>query len=439
MLLAGWYYPDSVGGTEAYVRWLARDLQRRGCDVGVAAPSVDRTEHRYEHDGIPVYRYPVEPAPGLSEVRGEVPPDHFDVFAKWLDEGRPRLVHMHSLTRGCGFFHARHAKALGLPLVMTVHVPGFVCPRGTMMRWGTTPCDGQMRTYRCAACSLQAQSVPRAVGWPLSLASRWAGTWATGRRGRVASALTIGERTAARHARVRELFKLADRVVVVSQWLYSALRRNDVDTRKLALVRHGLPDDYLYASGTASTRSARGRLRVGYVGRMHPVKGLRLLVSALRALPLAMPIELHIYGTARDDEEQRYLSAVRATAGEDSRIVFHGELTEPNRLDAFRSFDILAVPSLWLETGPLVVLEAFAAGLPVLGSNAGGIAELVTDGVSGRLVEVGSVGAWARALSDLGEQSKAGRWAWSVPRVRSSRDVAEEMLEIYRRAWEPSC
>ncbi len=337
LLLAGWYFPDSVGGTETYVRWLARDLQRRGCDVAVAAPSVDRTERRYEHDGIPVYRYPIEPTPGLSEVRGQVPPEHFEVFAKWLEEERPRLVHLHSLTRGCGSFHAQHAKALRLPLVITAHVPGFVCPRGTMMRWGTTPCDGQMRTHRCAACSLQGQGVPRAVGWPLSLASRWASLWAANRRGRVGSALTMGERTAGRHAGVRELFRLADRVVVVSQWLHSALRRNDVDPEKLSLVRHGLPDEYLYASGTSSAPSPRDRLRVGYVGRMHPVKGVRLLVSALRALPPSVPIELHIYGAARGDEEQHYLSAVRALAGDDSRIVFHGELMEPIAGSCFRA------------------------------------------------------------------------------------------------------
>jgi glycosyltransferase involved in cell wall biosynthesis len=236
-----------------------------------------------------------------------------------------------------------------------------------------------------------------------------------------------------RHAGVRELFRLADRVVVVSQWLQSVLRRNAVDPRKVVLVRHGLSDEYLSASRTASTRRASCRLRIGYVGRVHPVKGLRLLVSALKALPSALPIELHAYGTARSAEEQEYLSAVRVMAGGDSRIIFHGELTGANRVDAFRSFDILAVPSLGLETGPLVVLEAFAAGLPVVGSNTGGIAELVTDGVSGRLVETGNITAWARALRELTEQSMAGRWVWSVPRVRSSREVAEDMLEIYRQ------
>ena len=161
LLLAGWYYPESVGGTEAYVHWLAKDLRRRGCDVRVAAPSTGSFEEQYEYDGVQVYRYPVEQVPGISEIRGEVPPRHFEVFARWLEREPPRIVHLHSMTRGCGFFHARHAsQELHLPLVITVHVPGVVCARGTMMRWGTTPCDGEMRIYRCATCTIQAQGVP---------------------------------------------------------------------------------------------------------------------------------------------------------------------------------------------------------------------------------------------------------------------------------------
>jgi glycosyltransferase involved in cell wall biosynthesis len=435
LLLAGWYYPESVGGTEAYVHWLARDLQRRDFDVKVAAPSVDSFEDQYEYDGVPVYRYPVEQAPGISEVRGEIPPRHFEVFARWLEKEPRRLVHLHSMTRGCGFFHARHARALYLPLVVTVHVPGVVCARETMMRWGTTPCDGEMRTYRCATCSIQAQGMPRTIGWPLSLASRWTGPWAIGLRGRVASALTTGVRTARRHSRVRELLRIADRVVVVSQWLYDSLRQNEVSPEKLVLLRHGLPDEYLHGLGTVSTRIARKRLQIGFVGRIHPVKGLGVLVSAVRMLPPSTPIDLRVYGTARTDEDRGYLAVVRAAAGTDPRIVFHGEMTSSNRPDALRSLDILAVPSVLLETGPLVVMEAFAAGLPVVGSNVGGIAELVTDAVSGRLVEVGNVAAWARALRELSEQFMSGRWSWSIPPLRSSHEVTDEMLKIYRDAW----
>ena len=64
-------------------------------------------------------------------------------------------------------------------------------------------------------------------------------------------------------------------------------------------------------------------------------------------------------------------------------------------------YDLIAVPSRWLETGPLVALEAFAAGVPVLGANLGGIAELVRDGVDGVLVAADDPAAWAAAIERL--------------------------------------
>ena len=69
-------------------------------------------------------------------------------------------------------------------------------------------------------------------------------------------------------------------------------------------------------------------------------------------------------------------------------------------------YDVVAVPSQGLETGPLVVLEAFAAGVPVLGSAIGGIADKVNDGVDGFLVRpFDSETEWASALEALCHRS----------------------------------
>ena len=68
---------------------------------------------------------------------------------------------------------------------------------------------------------------------------------------------------------------------------------------------------------------------------------------------------------------------------------------------AMRGCDLVAIPSQLLETGPLVVYEAFAAGVPVIGSRLGGIAELVTDGIDGLLVEADDPDAWSAAISSL--------------------------------------
>lgn len=431
LLLSGWYFPDSVGGTEAYVHSLARCLQALGYELRVAAPLIGEMEREYVHDGLPVFRYPVCQEPDKSEVRGECPPRYFDVFRNWLDRTRPDVVHMHSFTRGCGYFHAQYAKSVGLPLVLTIHTPGVTCARGTMMRWGRTQCDGALRDYRCTACLLESKGLSRALAWPTAIVPTSVTAWADKLASSAGSALRMPHFIRQRHARVRELLDMANRVVVVSTWLHDVLRRNGVQASKLVLSRHGLPEKSAADSKATKGERPGAPLRVGYVGRFNPVKGVDVLVAAVRRLPRSVPVQLQLYGRANGEEEREFAAFVRRLAGHDTRIVFGGEVTEENREDVSRAFDILAVPSVWLEAGPLVVLEAFSAGIPVIGSDTGGIAELVTHGVNGLLVRPGDVAAWARALQDACDRAASGRWAWSFPRVRTTAEVASQMAALY--------
>jgi glycosyltransferase involved in cell wall biosynthesis len=99
-----------------------------------------------------------------------------------------------------------------------------------------------------------------------------------------------------------------------------------------------------------------------------------------------------------------------------------------------RKYDLLAVPSTGLETGPLAVLEAFAAGVPVLGSRLGGIPELVRDGIDGVLVSPDDPTAWATALRQLAtEPGLLSRLRAGIRPPRTMKNVAEDMLEIYSR------
>ncbi len=98
------------------------------------------------------------------------------------------------------------------------------------------------------------------------------------------------------------------------------------------------------------------------------------------------------------------------------------------------AYDAVAVPSVCLETGPLVALEAFGAGRPVLGSRLGGLTELVTNGVDGLLIEAGSDQAWAKALADLAaDRSGLLALAAGVRPPRTMDDCAAEMAALYAR------
>ena len=102
-----------------------------------------------------------------------------------------------------------------------------------------------------------------------------------------------------------------------------------------------------------------------------------------------------------------------------------------------RQYDVVAVPSQWLETGPLVVMEAFAAGVPVLGSNLGGIAELVRHGTDGLLVTPRSVEAWRIALETVCEdRALLERLRAGIREPRSMAEVSHDMSKLYGRLIE---
>ena len=178
-------------------------------------------------------------------------------------------------------------------------------------------------------------------------------------------------------------------------WVHRMARLNGVPDDKLCLHRTGLPRP---AGRVDAVPDPRGRLRVAFLGRCDPVKGIDVLIDAVRRLPAGSPIVVSFFGPYWDDAWGRSLLA--RTRGD--RRFETPVLIPPTELHrVWAATDVLAIPSLWPETGPLVALEAFAAGVPVVGSDLGGIPELVTEGVNGLLFPTGDDVALAGRLARL--------------------------------------
>jgi glycosyltransferase involved in cell wall biosynthesis len=228
------------------------------------------------------------------------------------------------------------------------------------------------------------------------------------------------------------LLSLPDRVVAVCQWLLDALRLNGVPDDRLVLSRQAtdLPS-------SLPTRRARGPgepLRLGYLGRFDPVKGVDVLVRAVAGLPEQVPVRLELRGAAAADADgARYLRRLHRLAGSDGRIEIGAALPREGLAAFLGGIDALAVPSTWLETGPLVAYEALAHRVPVLGSRMGGIAEVVRDGADGWLLPAGDVPAWRRRIAELAEgRCPLPRLDEAPPALRTWRQAALEMIGVYR-------
>jgi len=185
------------------------------------------------------------------------------------------------------------------------------------------------------------------------------------------------------------------------------------------------------ASFEGKARDRDGAFRLLYVGRWDPVKGIDVLIRAVQALPREVELKLVIHGISDRAEERYYAAAMRSLAGGDPRIAFEPAIPRSQLAAILARASALAVPSLWLETGPLVVLEAKAAGLPVIGSRLGGIAEIVREPEDGMLVPAGNVAAWTRAISAMVSARPERALSSTAGKVRTMREVASDMAALY--------
>jgi glycosyltransferase involved in cell wall biosynthesis len=317
-----------------------------------------------------------------------------------------------------------------IPVIFTCHIPGIICPRGTLLHYGRQVCDGSWTLHKCSSCALQARGLPIALAVPLGALPVSTGrpVAASGLRGPLATALRMTELQTQRRRSLTEFLDQVDHVIAVSDWMRQVLLVNGVPPGKITVCRHGSTQPPVAAPPAGELRNGEV-LRIAFIGRVDATKGLHVLIEAIEQRP-QMPIQLDVFPVIQDS--RAYTENLQRRVMKDARIQFLSPVPNDQIVTRLRGYDVLAVPSLVVETGPLVVYDAFAAGIPVLGSNRGGISELVTHEKDGLLVEPGNVRVWADALAmlaedrDLRERLRAG-----VQSPRSMAAVADEMLDLY--------
>jgi glycosyltransferase involved in cell wall biosynthesis len=219
-----------------------------------------------------------------------------------------------------------------------------------------------------------------------------------------------------------------------------------------------------------------GPLRLLYVGRIAPDKGVHLLMDAFDRLvrdgldiqltligkPGLLPYDLlsrllggdepaltavsGFYGHSLRSWLSReilghgrsYGDALRArlSTAAAARVRFLGTVPQPTLIRTYRAADVLVLPSVWQESYGLPVAEAMACGVPVLASASGGVPELIEDGVTGRLVPRLDTQALARALREMSADRARLLEMGAAARIRAERLLtwarsAERLERVY--------
>jgi glycosyltransferase involved in cell wall biosynthesis len=427
------FAPDPMGGTEVYVANLARDLRALGVDSIVAAPS--ETSRAYIVDGLRVRRYAVSTKiSDVSELYGPLDTVAAAEFAKILDEEAPDFVHFHAYTAGVSLRLVRAAKSRRIPVVFTYHTPTVSCQRGTLMLWGKTVCDGKLEIARCAGCTLEGLGMNRSLAAGVGHLPGELGQsiGKLGLQGGIWTALRMSDLIRMRHAALREMTAEVNHLVTVCDWAKEVLLLNGVAAAKVTVSRPGI--NWMSAEPNLLARSSTDttdQTRFAFLGRLDPTKGVHVLIEALRAAP-KLKARLDIYGIVHDSSNVAYREKMLTLAGRDARVTLHEPVASQEVVPLLRTYDVLAIPSPGLESSPLVVLEAFAAGIPVIGWNIGGVRELIQDGINGLLIEPASAEGWTQALQRFAQDAGLRtRLRAGVRPPRTSFEVAREMFGLY--------
>jgi glycosyltransferase involved in cell wall biosynthesis len=369
----------------------------------------------------------------LHELYGWGDPEACQVFARILDTEAPDVVHVHALTRAVSILLVRAAKERSIPVFFTYHVSTVSCQRGNLLLHGRTVCDGVLELRRCTDCSLANEGLPRWASKPLSyVPSVFANVLEKANlSGGVWTALRMADLIRTRCEAFHLLMQDVDGVVALREWTRELLVRNGVPRSKITLSPHGLIGKSNRSERLVDIQSQP--LRVAYLGRFSRGKGIETLIMAVKAAP-ELDIEVHLYGMTQDSADQSYQTMLRLLSAFDARVSFLPPVAHEQVIRLLANYHLLAVPSHWVETGPLVVLESFAAGTPVIGSDLGGIAELVQHEKNGLLVRFADVRAWTNALERCARDRKLlGKLREGVQEPRSMADVARDMVRMYRR------
>jgi glycosyltransferase involved in cell wall biosynthesis len=430
----GWYFPESLGGTEVYVEALCRRFASAGHSVIVAAPDRggDR-ERTYIHDGTSVYRYPTAAHPTREEAQGSLAVRGSDLFHRWLAVERPDIVHMHTFVTGLGLPELRAARACGAKTIVTTHSSslGFLCARGTLMQWGEQPCDGVSIPAKCAACALDARGVPRALARAIGCVPAAAAHLAARMPGPIGTVIGMSDFIRRNIERERELLSTADRFVVLTEGARQMLYANGFGNGNVVVNRLGVgaPFDRRKVRAGRDTRS----VSVGYVGRFDAIKGVEVLARAVAMLPPEVPITVEFRGPVQSVAERAVRANLETIAAGDRRVRFADAVPHDQMADVLREFDALCCPAICFEGGPTVALEAQAVGTPVIGSRIGGLVEIVEDGVNGRLVPANDAAALAAALREIAQEpgGTIDKWRAHAPIPRTMDQVAADYLRMY--------
>ncbi len=361
---------SSYGGAEAIMIKEAEYLRAKGHEVYFFA--VNRQPY-FEED----YEY-AHFFPEFTDYKSLSGIDSFKCFLKpfynknardrlscFLDIIKPDVVHLHNI-----YYHITPSviepcKTRDIPMVMTLHDPRLMCPGGTLMYRSKTYCKEQVclsgNIFPCVINRCRNNSIKSSV---------------------IAAAENL-------FVKLNRFYDSVDVFLCPSQAMKNLAVKSGISERRTLVLNNFVSD-----SALSSAPEYKHKGYFLYVGRLAPEKKVDLLIEAMRRFPF---IKLHIAGDG--PEKKNLLNLARRINA--SNVCFLGYLNGVELEQQYKNCIATVLPCDWFESFGLTIIESFAYGKPVIGSNVGAIPELVEHNENGFVFQPGNKDELIQAIKKL--------------------------------------
>ncbi len=380
--------PDYMAGSEIYSYHLVKALSKQVNKIYVFTGVENEFAKEYEvydeiYDGIEVHR--------INKFRRDYAykkkfyDEQIEIdFRKYLNRIKPDVLHFGHLSHLSTRLLSITAKEYQLPIVFTLHDFWLFCVKGQLINQNNDICSGASaeKCHRCSPYKTTLKEVQEHLIY------------------------------------MQEILNFINVFLVPSHTLRNYFIQHGIPEQKLIFSKYGFNTHKItYRKQNYHTTSL---INFGFMGRIIPTKGIHVLIEAFKGIDA----NLSIYGNI--GSQKRFL--------EQDYIQFKGGYDNNNINQILNEIDVLIVPSIWLENSPLVIQEAFLAGIPVITSNIGGMKELVTESINGFLFEMGNIQSLQECILKITHNpTLLNELNVSKKDVRCIEDDANFVHDIYKK------
>lgn len=406
---------STYGGGQVYVKNIVDEMIRQQYSLQVVSfVNRESTIEKKVYKTIDLYEVGNR---GLNELQA------------LIERIQPDIIHAHSHKAQI----VAIGRALGIPVIVTAHHGGIVCPAGALLDCNDKICRTTVSHNHCLACCLKnirsgrywypfmrllPQRVYRKLGRALEKIPF------------IPFITPIGQTALSIERKQKEwktIIEGCSRMIAPCDAIAEAMLRNGLDRKKVTILPHGIP---LPLKVPNFPPIAEGKIKFFYVGRICYVKGLHVLLKAFSLIDNPW-IELHLIGGAGNKSERRYEKKLKRKYASDSRIVWHGKVASEQVFEVIKSFHIAVSVPIYLEVFGLNIAEALAMGKPVLATRCGGAEMQIEDGVNGWLVEPGNISALTQKIQEISDRFTTYDSSLSTQRVISIQTHCESLIKLY--------